>query len=192
MEHSMSRFTQYTLADAPAASKPLLEQVNKSLGFVPNLYATFAESPAVLGGYLALDASLAKGALSAVERQLVEIAVSVENDCEYCVAAHSTLAGLLHAPASSVAAVRDGMRLLDPKQDALVNFARAVVTKKGFASEADIAAFLGAGYSRAQAVEVIGHVGLKTIANYLNNLVNTPLDAQFEPQRWNPQEQHVS
>src|SRR5207302_8714199 len=80
----MATFTQYTIANAPEASKPLLEQVDKALGFIPNLYATFAESPALLEGALALDAGLDQGALSGVERQLVKIAVSTENGCTYC------------------------------------------------------------------------------------------------------------
>src|SRR5213594_3178660 len=75
----MAAFTQYTIADAPEASRPLLQQVDKALGFIPNLYATFAESPALLQGALGLDAGLDKGALSGVERQLVKIAVSTEN-----------------------------------------------------------------------------------------------------------------
>ena len=93
----MSRFAQYTIANAPESSKPLLARVHKALGFVPNLFATFAESPAMLEGYLALSGSLDKGALSATERQLVEIAVSTENRCAYCVAAHSTIAGMFKA-----------------------------------------------------------------------------------------------
>src|SRR3989449_3672824 len=71
--HDMSRFAQYTIANAPESSKPLLARVHKALGSVPNLFATFAESPAVLEGYLALSGSLDKGALSPTERQLVEI-----------------------------------------------------------------------------------------------------------------------
>src|SRR5207245_491618 len=102
----MSRFAQYTIANAPESTKPLLARVHKALGFVPNLFATFAESPAMLEGYLALSGSLDKGALSPTERQLVEIAVSTENHCTYCVAAHSTIAGMLKARPEVVAAVR--------------------------------------------------------------------------------------
>src|SRR3989449_11065057 len=123
----MPRFAQFTITNAPERSKPLLEQVQKTLGFIPNLYATFAESPAILEGYLALSAGLDKGALSAVERQLVEIAVSTENRCTYCVAAHSTIAGMLKARPEVVTAVRTGAPVGDTKIDALVTFARAVV-----------------------------------------------------------------
>lgn len=187
----MSRPTQYSIATAPAGSQPLLQQVQKSLGFVPNLYATFAESPAVLGGYIALEASLAKGALSAIERQLVEIAVSVANDCAYCVAAHSTLAGMVRARPEVVAAVRNGTPIGEPKLDALITFTLLVARTKGFVSEAAIGAFLAPGYTKAQLLEVVGHVGLKTIANYINSMAETPLDTAFQPQQWAPTQAQV-
>ncbi len=180
----MSRFVQYTIADAPERSKPLLEQVQKTLGFIPNLYATFAESPAVLEGYLALSANLDKGALSGVERQLAEIAVSTENQCTYCVAAHSTIAWMFKARPEIVTAVRTGAPVPDAKIDALVTFTRAVVRNKGVAPEMAVAAFLAAGYSKAQLLEVVGHVGLKTLANYVHALTNAPLDDAFQPQQW--------
>jgi len=188
----MPRFAQYTIANAPERSKPLLEQVQKTLGFIPNLYATFAESPAVLEGYLALSASLDKGALSAVERQLVEIAVSTENRCTYCVAAHSTIAGMLKARPEVVTAVRTGAPVGDTKIDALVTFARAVVRGKGFVPEPATAAFLAAGYTKAQLLEVVGHVGLKTLANYVHALTGAPLDEAFRPHQWDVRQLKVA
>src|SRR2546422_5269655 len=147
----MATFTQYTIANAPEASQPLLEQVDKALGFIPNLYATFAESPALLQGALALDAGLDQGALSGVERQLVKIAVSTENGCTYCVAAHSTIAGMLKARPEVVNAVRTGVPVSDAKIDALVRFTRAVVRNKGFVQDGETAAFLAAGYKIGRA-----------------------------------------
>jgi uncharacterized peroxidase-related enzyme len=188
----MPRFAQYTIANAPESSQALLQQVQKSLGFIPNLYATFAESPAVLEGYLALDASLAKGGLSAVERQLVEIAVSTENQCAYCVAAHSTIAGALRAAPAIVEAVRTGAPVSDPKIEALVTFTRAVARNKGFVPDVAVAAFLAAGYTKAQLLEVVGHVGLKTLANYVNSLAEVPLDPAFQPQRWDARQLKVA
>src|SRR5881396_1056237 len=153
----MAAFTQYTIADAPEASGPLLQQVDKALGFIPNLYATFAESPALLQGALGLDAGLDKGALSGVERQLVKIAVSTENGCTYCVAAHSTIAGMLQARPEIVNAVRTGVPVSDAKIDALVRFTRAVVRNKGFVQQGETAAFLAAGFTKAQVLEVVSH-----------------------------------
>lgn len=188
----MSRFAQYTIATAPAASRPLLQAVDKALGFVPNLFATFAESPAVLEGILALDASLDKGSLSKVERQLIKIAVSTENGCTYCVAAHSTLAGMLKARSEVVEAVRTGAAVPDARIDALITFARAVVREKGFVPETTVAEFLAAGYTKAQVLEVVGQVGLKTLHNYVHALTKAPLDTAFEAQRWDAQQLNVA
>ena len=188
----MARFTQYTIADAPEASRPLLQQVDKALGFIPNLYATFAESPALLQGALGLDAGLDKGALSGVERQLVKIAVSTENGCTYCVAAHSTIAGMLQARPEIINAVRTGVPVSDAKIDALVRFTRAVVRDKGFVQQGETAAFLAAGYTKAQVLEVVGHVAAKTLANYIHAITNAPLDAAFQPQRWDAKQLKVA
>lgn len=180
----MPSFKQHTPSTAPADAKPLLEGVTRKLGFIPNLFATFAESPPVLEGYLALSASLDKGALSARERQIVEIAISAENECAYCVAAHSTLADMLRVSPAIVDAIREGGMLPDRKLDALVTFTRSVVRERGHVSDSDVEEFIAAGYTKAQLLEVLGHVGLKVIANYFEPIARQPLDAAFEARAW--------
>lgn len=188
----MSRFEQYTTTNAPDGSRPLLQAVEQSLGFVPNLYATFAESPALFEGVLALEKSLENGSLTKVERQLVKIAVSTENECTYCVAAHSTLAGMLKARPEVVAAIRSGAPVPDAKLEALVRFARAAVRARGFVPASDVADFFAAGYTKAELLEVVGHVGLKTLHNYVHALTNAPLDAAFQPQAWDRKQLKVA
>lgn len=85
-------YTPLTIANAPEDSKPVLENIQKSFGFIPNLMAIFANNPTVLEGYLALDAFYEKGSFTPRERQLILLAASVENHCNYCAAAHSTVA----------------------------------------------------------------------------------------------------
>src|SRR5439155_24887293 len=143
-------------------------------------------------GALGLDAGLDKGALSGVERQLVKIAVSTENGCTYCEAAHSTIAGMLQARPEIVNAVRTGVPVSDAKIDALVRFTRAVVRNKGFVQQGETAAFLAAGYTKAQVLEVVGHVAAKTLANYIHAITNAPLDAAFQPQRWDAEQLKVA
>lgn len=114
-------FRPLTIATAPRASRPALEQIQKSHGFIPNLMATFANNPAVLQGYLALDAAYEKGLFTPRERQIILLAASVENSCDYCTAAHSTIAkGALHTPPEVIAAIRKGLAVPDAKLDALV------------------------------------------------------------------------
>src|SRR5262249_61010107 len=88
----MTQFTVHTAESAPAASRPLLDGIGRSFGFVPNLFGVFAESPAALRGALAIYEAFSTSSLTQVEQQLVMLETSEANDCEYCVAAHSSLA----------------------------------------------------------------------------------------------------
>ncbi len=182
----MKTFTQHTLQSAPAGAKPILQELQQKYGFIPNLFATFAEAPAVLEAYLALSAALEKATLDSEERQVVLIAASVENICTYCVAAHSVAARMQEVPAEVVHAIRNSTPLPDKKLDALVTLTRRLVRQRGCVSSGEIAHFLDAGYTKAQLLEVIGHVGLKTISNNVNHAADTPLDRAFQAQAWEP------
>lgn len=60
----MTQFTRHTTETAPAASKPLIERAQKAYGFLPNLLATMAESPAMLEGYMTLASIFDKTSLT--------------------------------------------------------------------------------------------------------------------------------
>ena len=114
----MSTFTIHTTETAPASSKPVLAEAQKNFGFVPNLLGVFAESPAMLKANLSLGEIFDKDtSFSPTERQVVLLAAIFENDCQYCMAAHSTIAGMQGVPAEVVQALRDGTPLADPKLD---------------------------------------------------------------------------
>ncbi|BAU49379.1 carboxymuconolactone decarboxylase [Sulfurifustis variabilis] len=183
----MNRFTVHSLETAPAGSRPLLEGLHKAFGFVPNLYAVLAESPAALKGALAIGEAFSRSTLSPAEQQLVALAVSEANDCRFCVAAHSTLAKhAAKADPAAVAAARAREPLADPKLDALVIFTRKVVEQRGWVAEGDVATFLEAGYTRAQVIEVLLGVGMKTFNNYVDHIAHVPLNDQFKAEAWQP------
>ncbi|HSD95674.1 MAG TPA: carboxymuconolactone decarboxylase family protein [Sulfuricaulis sp.] len=183
----MTNFTVHSLETAPAASRPMLEGLKKAFGFVPNLYAVFAESPAALQGALAIGEAFSKSSLSPAEQQFVAIAVSEANDCQFCVAAHSTIAKhMAKADPAAVAATRERAPLPDAKLDALVIFTRKVVEQRGWVTEADITAFLKAGYTKAQVIEVLLGVGMKTFNNYVDHIAHVPLNDQFKAEAWQP------
>ena len=110
MSTQTTLFAPLGVETAPEKSRPLLEKIQKSFKFIPNLFGVFANSPVLLEGYLGLEGAFEKGSLSAVERQIVLLAASVENSCRYCTAAHSTvLKAFLHVPAEVVSAVRSNV-----------------------------------------------------------------------------------
>jgi uncharacterized peroxidase-related enzyme len=176
-----TRFEPITNADAPEAVRPTLEAVQAKYGFVPNLIGALAHSPALLDAYLAVDAQFNATSLTPRERQLVLLTASVANDCDYCTAAHSTIAkGMLKVDADIVAAVRAGTELADPKLDALVNLVREIVIQRGQVDPAITAAFLAAGYTEVQLAEILVGVAQKTISNFFNHLSPLPLDNAFQ------------
>lgn len=161
---------------APTASRPLLEAVNKMLGSVPNLFRLTANSPAALEGYLGLNGALAKGSLQPQTRERIALAVAQINGCAYCLSAHTYLAkNLAKLDDTEIAANRDGTSL-DPKAEAAVRFAVKLVHARGRVSAADVTEVKLAGYSEAEVVEIVAHVALNTLTNYLNEAFETPID----------------
>ncbi|MDZ7716388.1 MAG: carboxymuconolactone decarboxylase family protein [Balneolaceae bacterium] len=177
-------FTIYNIDNAPEESQPLLKAAKENFGFVPNLLGEFAEAPAVLEGYLKLNEIVGKTDFSPAEQQLAILAVSIENKCHYCSAIHSTiLKNQLNVDEAIVNAVRNGDPVPDAKLNALVTYVTTAVKSRGFVDEADLQAFIDAGYSKQNVLEVNLIIALKTISNYTNHLADTPLDEAFEPEK---------
>ncbi len=180
----MSTFTFPNVDSVPADVRPLLEGPLKHLGFVPNLLLGLSSSPATLASYVELGKHFAKVGLTPIEMQTVLVVASIENACDYCVAAHSTFATNAKVDPAALKAVRAGTDVPDAKLDALASFVHTLVRTKGHVPDADLNAFLAAGYTREQALGVLIGVAMKTIGNFANHLMKTPLDPQFAAQRW--------
>lgn len=180
----MSDFKIHTLDTAPADSRETLEQARQTFGMVPNLLGMLAEAPAAVKGYTQLTAILEETDFAPEELQTILLAVSVDNECHYCVAAHSALAANAGLPEDAIHALRDGRSLDDPRLEALRRFAVAMVRKRGWVDEREVERFMEAGFDRSQALEVVTAVALKTISNYANHLADTPVDGPFERWAW--------
>ncbi|WP_414440176.1 carboxymuconolactone decarboxylase family protein [Burkholderia sp. 22PA0106] len=180
----MNTFQAHTIDTAPAASKPLLEGAKQAFGFVPNLQSHMAESPELLAGYSALWDLFGKSTLTPHEQQVVYLTANFENDCHYCMAGHSTLAKMIGMAPETIAALRAGTPLPDPKLEALHRLTTIVVRERGFVPEADVAAFLAAGYTRRNVLEVVLGVATKVMSNYTNHLVHTEYDAFMKGNEW--------
>lgn len=176
-----------TVADAPEQSSTLLEGAQQRMGFVPLMYGGMANVPGLLSTYLhGYDAFRRATALTAAEQEVVMLAVSVFHGCSYCVAAHSTVADLQRVPAEVTDNVRDGKPLDDPRLEALREFTTVLLETRGRPQPEDVRAFLAAGYTEAQALELVLVIAVKTISNYTNHLLGTPLDAAFAARAWAP------
>jgi uncharacterized peroxidase-related enzyme len=177
-------FTTHTAETAPAAARPILEGAKKNFGFIPNLLGTMAAAPPLLTAYTTVSGLFDQTSLSPTERQIVLLAVSAENGCEYCVAAHTAIAGMQKVSPDVVDALRNGTPIADRKLEALRRFAVATVKSRGFPGRFDTQAFFDAGYGETQVLEVILGVGMKILSNYTNHIARTPLDGAFVPVAW--------
>jgi uncharacterized peroxidase-related enzyme len=179
------RFPYHDRESAPEAAVPALTQSEQRFGMLPNLMRKMATAPSLLQGYLALGDLFEQTSLSPAEQQVVLLAVSRENCCEYCVGAHSVLADMAKVPTEVTDALREGRPLPDARLEALRRFTAAVVEARGWVGEADVDAFQAAGYGPQQVLEVVLGIGMKTLSNYTNHIAGTELDAPFGHRAWN-------
>src|ERR1700752_2031063 len=168
--------TPASIEAAPQAAQPLLQAVNKQLGIVPNMFRTISNSPAALEGYLGLSGALAKGTLEPLTRQRIALAIAEVNGCDYCASAHTYLGkNLSKLPDAEIAANRNGGST-DARADGAVRFAVKLARLRGHPSDADVQAVKDAGYTDAQVIEIVLHVALNTLTNYVNETVKTEID----------------
>lgn len=156
-------------------TQALLDAVNQALGVTPNMMRTMAQSTAVLDGYLALNTALAKGSLGRSLGEQIALLTAEQNGCGYCAAAHTALgqhAGLTDA---DIAAARDG-QAGEPRAQAALSLARAVIETQGHVSDRDLAAARKAGLADGEIGEVVAHVALNVFTNYFNSLADTEVD----------------
>lgn len=173
----MSRITvPGTIAEAPKQSQALLEEIQQSLGTVPNLFRIIANSPAALEGYLTLNNVLATGVLHPATRERIALAVAEIDDCRYCLAAHTYLGqNVAQLTGNEINKNRLGVST-DVKADAAVRFAADIARNRGAVSVDAVDDVRAVGYSDAEIVEIITHVALNTLTNYINNTLDTEVD----------------
>jgi uncharacterized peroxidase-related enzyme len=180
----MSKFKLHDVDSAPEGSKPLLQGSLKSFGMIPNLHAVLAASPQALEAYQTLTRLFLETSLSTNEKHVLWLTINVANQCHYCVPAHTGLAKQDGVPDEIIQALRDNKELPDVRLNALRTFVLKVVDKRGEVSEADVEAFLQAGFDQRNVLDVILGVAHKTLSNYSNHITQTPVDEAFSQFEW--------
>lgn len=171
----MQRIPALEISAAPEASKIMLDAVQKKIGMVPNLFKTFAHSPAVLQFYLHQGEALSSGSLPAALREQIALVTAGTNGCDYCASAHTLMgkgAGLAAAEMTNNLHGVAG----DAKTQIALTFAKEVVEKRGRINDAQLHAVREAGYSEAELVEIIAHIAMNLFTNYFNHIAGTVID----------------
>lgn len=167
-------FNVPTKEEVSENNQAIFNQLEKGLGFVPNLYAYYAKNETALGDYLALQNR--KSTLKAKEREVVNLVTSQVNGCRYCQSAHTALGKMNGFSDEQIIEIRKGTASFDNKIDALARFTASVVENRGKATESSKEAFFAAGYTEANMIDVVMVVGDKIISNYIHNLTDFEID----------------
>lgn len=171
---------------ATGKAKALLESAKQTMGFVPNMYGAMANEPALYEANATTYAAFrGECGFTPVEQEVILLAISRENSCDYCMAAHSFVADKMSkVPVEITDAIRDGKSIADTKLAALAAITAKMVASRGRPNDADVSAFLAAGYSERNILGIILAIGVKTFSNYTNHVFHTPVDSAFASRRW--------
>jgi len=180
----MTDFTLHNKETAPEDSQALLDSSLSAFGMIPNLHAVMAEAPGLLEGYQRLHQLFLDSSFDDEEITVVWQTINVEHECHYCVPAHTGIAKSMKVDDAITDALRDETSLPTEKLEALRDFTLSVIRNRGNVDDAEVDAFLAAGFTKRQVLEVVLAAAQKVMSNYTNHLANTPVDKPFEKFAW--------
>ncbi len=174
----MKKFTVPTRGEVAPNNQVIFDNLNKALGFVPNLYATIAYSTNGLERYLSYQN--ATTTLTNKEKEAVNLIVSQVNGCTYCQSAHLVIGKMNGFTEEQLAGIRRG-GAENPKLNALVRLAGDITKNRGNVDAISVEDFFAQGYTNENLVDLILQVSDKTAMNYLHNLTQIPVDFPIAP-----------
>ncbi len=180
----MTDFTIHTQESAPEASKTLVAKSIASNGRLPGLHAVMAESPNLFEAYQKVHELFASSSFDKDELTVIWQTINVENDCHYCVPAHTGIAKMMKVDDAITEALRNETPLPNARLEALRTFTLLVVRDRGNVSNENVQAFLDAGFTNRSILDVILGYSQKVMSNYVNHFAQTPVDKVFEKFAW--------
>lgn len=160
-------------------NQAIFDNLNSKLGFVPNLYATFAHSDTALGDYLAFQNR--KSSLKAKEREVINLVVSQVNECEYCLAAHTALGKMNGFTDDQILEIRTGEATFDAKINALANFVKDITVNRSKPSAEAINNLFEAGYTKENLIDINIIIGDKIVSNFIHGSGQFDIDFPAAP-----------
>lgn len=170
----MTNFQVPTRNEVSTTNQAIFDSLEKAVGFVPNIYATMATSDTALKNFL--DFANSKSSLKTKEKEVINLAVSELNQCQYCISAHTAIAGMNGFTAEQIIELRAGSAAFDPKLDTLAKLSRNIAENRGATSPEALRNFFAAGWTKENLMDVINQVGEITITNYLHRTTEVPVD----------------
>jgi AhpD family alkylhydroperoxidase len=169
----------HSVKSAPQKSRHLLESSIEQFGWIPNQTAYMAESDNLLSSYQFAHNQFSNCSLSEKEKAVVWITVGIINNCTYTVQAHEWIALNMGVDNIIIESLAKCPTALEEKLFVLHEFTKSVATAQGIITIEDAKAFMEAGYTRQNMLDVILGVSQKTMSTLLNSIAGTNIDTQF-------------
>ena len=176
----MSNFSVPTREQVSENNQAIFDNLQKAVGFVPNIYAAMAHSKNALGSYLQFSGS--ETSLTKKEKEVVDLAVSQLNGCRYCQSAHTAIGKMNGFTDEQILELRKGTASWDNKTKVLAQTARAIAEKRGKVSESEVEGFYTVGYTKENLVDLIVAIGSITVTNLFHNVTNVAIDFPIAPE----------
>lgn len=176
----MSTFNVPTREEVSENNQAIFDNLQKQVGFVPNLFATYAHSETALGDYLAFSSR--KTSLSGKEKEIVNLVVSQVNNCAYCLAAHTAIGKMNGFSDEQIIEIRGGSARFNEKFDALAAYVKDATINRSHPSQTSIDNLFAAGYTKENVIDIIIMIGDKTVSNFLHGTTQIPVDFPAAPE----------
>ncbi len=171
----MSRITTITNETANEEQQALLNAIQSQLGMVPNFLKVFANSPTALRAFLGLHAIADEGSLDPQTRERIALAIAQQNACEYCLSAHTAIGRKAGLSGDEIVENREGSSQ-DAKAAVAVKLARSIAEHNGEVTTAELMEARDVGYSDAEIVEIVTHVGMNVLTNMIGKASRVEID----------------
>ncbi|HEY4147466.1 MAG TPA: carboxymuconolactone decarboxylase family protein [Chitinophagaceae bacterium] len=171
----MSLFNVPSYDEVSAGARAVFDQLKKTAGKVPNLYATIGYSGNALASYMAFTQAQAKGTFHAKDREAIYLIVSQINGCPYCLASH-TLSGIKSGWTEEETLQLRAGKHPDKKWEAIYQLIYSIIEHRGQADAGLTDAFFAQGYKEAALIDLVALVMIMSFTNYVYRLTEIPID----------------
>jgi len=174
-----TNFKVPTKEEVTPQNQEILGNLESALGFVPNIYAAMGHSKNALANYLTF--SNGATSFSKKEKEVIDLAISQVNGCQYCQAAHTALAKMNGFDEKQILELRTGNASWDTKYQALAQISKSMAETRGNVDQKLVENFYAAGYNQENLVDLVMAAGIITITNIFHNMTKVPVDFPLAP-----------
>jgi uncharacterized peroxidase-related enzyme len=179
----ISRFPVPQLADLPGDVRERILAVQEKSGFVPNVFLVLAHRPEEFRAFFAYhDALMDKpGGLAKAEREMIVVATSGANQCQYCVVAHGAILRIRAKNPMVADQVAINYRKADitPRQRAMLDFAMRVALESHAVEDADLEALRKAGFADEDIWDIAAIAAFFALSNRMANVTRMRPNDEF-------------